>query len=167
MDDAITEKFEQLNALFQEASGLKDTTRRSPALNDANTAASQKFEQAAGIARELLASSELPDDVRLHLEVYAPYYSYESQATLRGWHYERHETADAEACHKRARTLLDEHTRQIEAKLKVASEDNRSWLERTQRKADIFRGQDEVVSLSIAARAAWDRGDFIAALDQY
>lgn len=167
MSSDITSRVEQMNELFSEASALKDSTRVSPTNNDANVEASRRYEQAADIARELLSTADIPDDLRRHLDIYAPYYSYESKVTLRAWHYERHEITEATEYQKAASLLLAEHVRQIEAALATANAEESARLNATLDKASFFRGMDKVATSAIRARAAWDKDDFISALDEY
>lgn len=167
MSNDITSMVEQMNDLFSEASALKDSARVSPTNNDANIEASRRYGKAADIARGLLSKADIPDDLRSHLDIYATYYSYESKVTLRAWHYERHEITEATECQKAASTLLADHVRQIEAALETANAGETAHLNATLDKARFFRGMDEVAASAIRARAAWDKDDFISALDEY
>ena len=163
----IVVKVKLMNEFISEASDLKDTTRVSLQNNNANLEASRLYEQAANIARELLSVPDIADDLRSHLEVFAPYYTYESKVTLRAWHYERHEINEAKKCQESAAVMLAEQISQIESKLTTATEEEKSKLTASLNKALFFRGLDMIATSAIRARLAWDQDDFISALDEY
>lgn len=167
MTPELSERLSQLNELFRAATTLKDDGRKSPEQVDANRQASEKYRQAAVLAHDLLDDPELDADKKAQLEVFTPYYDYEAQRTLVAWHYERHETAEAETCLKKAGVHLEEHICQLEAKLADAEGDLAKHFSDSLAKARFFQQSDELAIGSIKARAAWDRGDFIAALDEY
>lgn len=171
IDDAASHDVSDLVAQYEEALAaamrLKDDARKSPSAFGAYRQAAEKFAEAANLSCEILRSQELNFSDKIQFEIFCPYYLYEADRSLSSWYYEKRETGLARSHFLKAAEHGDEYITTIEANLPFTEGEFALRLSNCLKTAKFCRDNDTLALGSNDARAAWDRDDFIGALDEY
>jgi hypothetical protein len=157
----------RLSEILDLAHKLKADGRKSPDMCDAYQRAAERFHEAALLSREILRTQQLDLSKRIQLEIFCPYYFYEAERSLSSWHYEKRDTELARSHLSKAAEYAEEYINGMEAHLPTAEASFIARLSGCLKTAKFCRENDNLALRSIDARAAWDRGDFISALDEY
>lgn len=166
MDDLTAEEKEILQ-LFDAASRLKDVARKSLDQIDVYLEAAAHFHRAAELSDQMAGSADNELDDKIQHLVFGQYYAYEEHHCLGAHYYEKHDTRNSAKHHKLAADHLEKALTFIENLPSDISPETKSHLESFLPNWRHSKFDLEIKLLTNDARAAWDSGRFIDALDIY
>jgi hypothetical protein len=153
--------------LFDEACRLKAVACTSVDDIDMYLEAAVRLRRAAALSNEVANSDETePDDKIQHL-VFGQYYSYEEHYCLGGYYYEKRDTRTSAKHLKLSAEHISSALSQIENIPVSVSHETKNHLESFLPNWRHFQLYMEIKLLANDARASWDSGRFIDALDIY
>jgi|GEM_PF-1471886 len=156
-----------ITVAFLDGHRLKETARKSVADLELYRQAADRFQQAGALAEQSLTDPASDDEMRRAGKLFAPYYHYEAQRCLAAYFYEKRDTPKAKEHLDAGAVLLKDHIATLEHEIKAAPTGETAGLTSILETARFYQRNDAVWSEAIPARAAWDSGQFIDALDRY
>ena len=157
----------EIHKLFEEACRLQDVARKLIDHNNVYLKASERFHQAAALSTKLASNEETKLDDRIQHMVFGQYYSHEEHYCLGGYYYEKRDTGNSTKHLKLSAEHLSNALSLIENLPPLLSPKIKSHIESFLPNWHHFQRQMEIKLLANDARACWDSGRFIDALDIY
>ena len=156
-----------MTAAFLEGHRLKGLAIKS--LNDLelHQQAAERFHETGKLAEQNQTDPASDDEGRRAGKVFGPYYFYEEQRCLTSYFYEKRDTAKATEHLEKGNALLRDHIDRLEQEIKTTAPDVSARLSSILDTARYYQRDNAVWSEAIPARAAWDEGRFVDALDRY
>ncbi len=158
---------ESIKRIFLEASELKDQARKSTEHLEVFDQAAQKFQLASELSAQLAESSEYDGDTVLQAKIYSKYYLHESSYCLCAAAYERRDIVEARTQYAQSKERLNDALRELDLALSEVSTECRQHLSNNRRTWQHYRLLNESQQHAIEARDAWDKEDFVTAMDHY
>ena len=163
----MTSADDPMTAAFFEGDRLKGLAIKSPNDLELYRQAAGRFHEAGRQAEQNEINPAADEEMRRAAKVLGPYYFYEEQRCLTSYFYEKRDTAKATEHLKKGNALLREHIDWLEQEINTTAPEVAARLRSILATARYYQSDNAVWSETIAARAAWDEGRFIDALDHY
>ena len=163
----MTSANDPMTVAFLEGHRLKGLALKS--LNDLDLyrQAAERFHEAGILAEQNQTDPASDAEAKRAGKVFGPYYFYEEQRCLTSYCYEKRDAAKSTEHLEKGGILLRDHIDRLEQEIKTTTPIISARLSSILATARYYQCDNAVWSEAIPARAAWDDGRFIDALDRY
>ena len=158
---------ERINSLYDEALRLKELARTSVERIDLYLEAAELMRQAALLSTRCAEDEGNDIDTKVQHEVFSMYYSYEEHHCLAGYYYEKRDTRASKEHLKKACEYLRRAVARIENLPPGIPPETKERLAGFLPNWRHFQRHMAIQDWGNDARAAWDNGRYIEALDAY
>ncbi len=163
-ETAFKEFADDASKAYLEACELQERARKSPAELELFKQAAEKLNSAREHLK-LAASKASNEEERSRAEVFGAYYHYAEHDCLRSYYYEKHDVVNARIHHEEAKGYLAQAISLADKALAAVSKESASNLSKYKREWQHYEKINQQWGLVIDSREAWDKKEYLRALD--